>query len=313
MDRFGVSQLAVSRTGTLVYVAPDPAAPVPVLGWVTRAGAFAEVGALPPGLDLASLSPDGTQALVSSESSSKVAIVDIARGVSTSLVTGDRTIETASWHPDGKRVTLGGPYLSLFDPDTSTESRLTPIGRPKRFATWTPDGLRVAYHTFEPANDVYWLALKQNSSELAQSPGALAGPRSVRSRPEISPDGRWIAYREVSPGAAAAELFVARFPEGSARVQVTRSGGGTPFWSRKGDELFFQGLPGGDLYGVAVTLSVERAQVGSPQKLFDRPEGVVIFGTSPDATRFLAIKQPRLDPPREIVVIEHWLEHLRRD
>ena len=67
------------------------------------------------------------------------------------------------------------------------------------------------------------------------------------------------------------------------------------------------------MYGVAVTLSAERAQIGTPLKLFDRPGGVVIFATSPDATRFLAIKQPRLDPPREIVVVEHWLEHLNRD
>jgi Tol biopolymer transport system component len=279
---------------------------------VTRGGTFAEVGALLPDLDHASLSPDGTQALVSSESSSKVAIVDIARGVSTSVVAGDRTIETAAWHPDGKRITLGGAYLSLFDPDTGAERRLTPTGRPKRFPTWTPDGRSVAYHTFEPSNDVYWLALKENSSELAQNPGALAGPRSVKSRPAISPDGRWIAYRGVSDdGTGRTEVFLARFPEGSGRVQVTRSGGGAPFWSRTGDELFFQGPPGGELYRVAVSLSAERAQIGTPQKLFDRPEGVSMYAASPDATRFLAIRQPRLDPPREIVVVERWLDDLR--
>jgi DNA-binding beta-propeller fold protein YncE len=313
MDQFGVAQLAVSRSGTLVYVAPDPAAPVPAIGWMTRTGAFTEVGALPAGLDYVSLSPDGTQALVSSESSSKVAIVDLGRGVSTPVALGSRKTESASWHPDGKRITLGGAFLSLFDPDTGTETRLTPTGRPKRFASWAPDGRHVAYHTYEPSNDVYWLALKENSSELARAPGPLGGPRGARSTPAISPDGRWIAYRATADdGTGRLEVFLARFPEGTGRVQVTQAGGGAAFWSRKGDELFFQGPPAGELYRVPVTLTAERAQIGAPQVVFKVPNDFSISAASPDGTRFLAIKEPRIDPPREIVVVEHWLDDLRR-
>jgi serine/threonine protein kinase len=312
MDQFGVSQLAVSRTGTLVYVAPDPAAPVPTLGWVTRAGAFTEVGALPAGLDYMSLSPDGTQALVSSESNSKVAIVDITRGVSTPVALSRRT-ESATWHPDGRRITLGGAYLSLFDPDTVTETRLTPTGRPKRFASWAPDGRHVAYHTYEPSNDIYWLALKENSSEIDRAPGPLGGPRGARSVPAISPDGKWIAYRATADdGTGRLEVFLARFPEGTGRVQVTSGGGGSPFWSGKGDDLFYQGPPAGELYRVPVALSTERAQVGAPQIVVKPPDDVTISVASPDGTRFLAIKEPRIDPPREIVVVEHWLDDLRR-
>jgi serine/threonine-protein kinase len=313
MDQFGVAQLAISRTGTLVYVAPDPQAPVPSLGWMTRAGAFTDVGAVPAGLDWVSLSPDGTQALASSESRSRVAIIDLARGVSTPVALGSRPTESATWHPDGKRITLGGAYLSLFDPDTGNETRLTPIGRPKRFASWAPDGRRVAYHTYEPTNDVYWLALKENSSELARGPSPLGGPRGPKGQPAIAPDGRWVAYRGPSDdGTGRQELYLARFPEGTGRVQVTRSGGGIAFWSRKGDELFFQGPPAGELYRVPVMLSAERAQVGAPQALFKPDDNVSVIAASPDGTRFLAIKEPRTDPPREIVVVEHWLDDLRR-
>jgi DNA-binding beta-propeller fold protein YncE len=313
MDQFGVSQLAVSRTGTLVYVAADPAAPVPAIGLVTRAGPFTEVGALQAGMDYASLSPDGTQALVSSDGSSKVSIVDLTRGVSTPVALGTRTTETASWHPDGKRVTLGGAYLSLFDPDTGTETRLTPTGRPKRFASWAPDGRRVAYHTFEPTNNVYWLSLKDNSSEIAQGPGPLGGPGGAKAIPVISPDGEWVAYRATSDdGTGRLEVFLARFPEGTGRVQVTRAGGGNPFWSRQGDELFFQGPPAGELYRVPVTLSAERAQIGAPHIVLKPPDDMSIYAVSPDGTRFLALKGPRIDPPREIVVVEHWLDDLRR-
>jgi serine/threonine-protein kinase len=313
MDQFGVSQLAVSPSGTLVYVAPDPAAPLPALGLVTRTGAFTEVGTVPAGLDFVSLSPDGTQALVSSESSSRVTILDIARGVSTPVALGNRMTESAVWHPDGRRITLGGAYLSLFDPDAGTETRLTPTGRPKRFASWAPDGRRVAYHTFEPGTEVYWLGLNEDGAGLARNPGPLGGPRGPKSVPAISPDGRWVAYRATSEdGTGRQEIFVARFPEGAGRVQVTRSGGGSAFWSRAGDELFFQGPPAGELYRVRVTLSADRAQVGTPEMLFDRPEGVSFYAVLPDGSRFVALRQPRVDPVREIVVIERWLDHLRR-
>jgi serine/threonine-protein kinase len=313
MDQFGVAQLAVSRTGTLVYVAPDTAAPLPALGLVTRAGAFTEVGTVPAGLDFVSLSPDGTQALVSSESRSRVTILDLARGVTTPVALGSRTTETATWHPDGRRITLGGPYLSLFDPDTGTETRLTPTGRPKRFASWARDGRRVAYHTFEPGTEVYWLGLNDEGSALARDPGPLGGPRGPKSVPAISPDGRWVAYRAAAEdGTGRLELFLARFPEGTGRVQVTRSGAGSAFWSRAGDELFFQGPPAGQLYAVRVSLGAERAQVGTPTMLFERPEGVSFYDVLPDGTRFVALRQPRVDPVREIVIIERWLDELRR-
>src|SRR5262245_38026092 len=109
-------------------------------------------------------------------------------------------------------------------------------------------------------------------------------------------------------GTGRLEVDVERFQEATARVQVTRPGAASSFWSRKGDELFFQGPPAGELYRVPVTLSAERAEIGTPLKLFDPPDGVSIYGVSPDGTRFLAIKEPRLDPPREIVVVEHWLD-----
>ena len=62
VDRFGIAQFAVSASGTAAFVAPDPAAPAPVLGWVARSGTFAEILPLPVGVDEATLSPDATLA-----------------------------------------------------------------------------------------------------------------------------------------------------------------------------------------------------------------------------------------------------------
>lgn len=76
--------------------------------------------------------------------------------------------------------------------------------------------------------------------------------------------------------------------------------------------MFYQGPPAGELYRVPVTLSTDRAQVGAPQIVVKPPDDVSIAVASPDGTRFLAIKEARIDPPREIVVVEHWLDDLRR-
>jgi len=309
IDRGGIAQLAVSASGTAAYVAPDPGAPAPVLGWVSRSGTFTEILTLPAGVDEASLSPDGTLAAGSVGGTNKVFIVDLVRRVTTPLMLGKRRVESVTWHPDGKRLTLGGDYLSLFDPDTGSETRLTTTGRPKRWASWARDGRSVTYMTFEPSNDIYVLTLKEDGVPAA-APRPLLATDGPKSSPAISPDGGWIAYRFVSnPATGGTDVYLARFPEGTQRVQISNNGGGTALWNHKGDELFFTGPPG-VMQSVAVALG-ERAQVGPPRPLF--PVGDLgSFSVAPDGSRFLAIKRPNIQPPRNMVIVQHWLDELRR-
>ena len=64
------------------------------------------------------------------------------------------------------------------------------------------------------------------------------------------------------------------------------------------------------MQSVAVALG-ERAQVGTPRPLF--PVGDLgSFSVAPDGSRFLAIKQPKIQPPRNMVIVQHWLDELRR-
>jgi hypothetical protein len=168
--------------------------------------------------------------------------------------------------------------------------------------------------TFAPSNEIHWMSLKENGTEVAQGPGPLRAPPGAKGTPAISPDGRWIAYSAVSDNSNGRfDVYLARFPEGTGRVQITSSGGNGAFWSRRGDELLFQGPPAGQLYSVPVKLGAERAQIGAQRVLFNPEElNVDIQSTSPDGTRFLAVKRPRIEPTREIVVVEHWLDELRR-
>jgi Tol biopolymer transport system component len=164
--------------------------------------------------------------------------------------------------------------------------------------------------TFEPSNDIFTVSLKPGASEVDGDPRPLIATAAVESDPAISPNGRWIAYRSRSDQSSGRnDVYLARFPDGTGRVQVTNNGGGTPFWSPKGDELFF-GAPPGVLQVAPVSFG-DRAQVGTVQTLF--PLGDYdSFSVSPDGSRFLVVKSPPTGPPRQLVVVQNWLSELTR-
>src|SRR5205085_4574399 len=55
---------------------------------------------------------------------------------------------------------------------------------------------------------------------------------------EISPDGRWIAYVSIAEDTIR-RVYVASFPDGSGKREISPDGGETPHWRPDGKELFF--------------------------------------------------------------------------
>jgi Tol biopolymer transport system component len=301
---FGNLQAAIADDGTLAYVPPGADKVESTIGWVDIKGEFAAAGTVPGNLSDASLSPDGkTVALVSD---TRVSLFDLARSVTTPLNLGDRQTETVSWYPDGKRLTLGGPTLSLYDLDARKEAVLIGVGRPKREAVWSPDGRTVVYMTFNPNNDIYMLTTGASDA----TPKPFSATEAIELGPSISPNGRLIAYR--SSGSAQTNqtnVYVSRFPDGSGIVQVTDRGGGSPFWSPDGRSLFFSGPPG--VLQTAQVTEGSTIQVGAVQTLFPQKD-FQIFGIAPDGKRFLAVRVGKIDPPSQIVVVQNWMQELKR-
>jgi serine/threonine protein kinase/Tol biopolymer transport system component len=302
-ELYATPQLAVSATGTLAYVPTGAENERPAVGWVNRMGLFQEVGTLPRRGQAAALSPDGQRAAILT--GTQLLLYDLRRGVATPIEVRESDRDSIGWHPDGKRVTLGGVVLSLFDPDSGKDVPLTELGRLKRFPSWSADGRTVAYMTFNPTNDIYVLTPGQ-----AATPRALVATDAIEDAPAVSPDGRWLAYTSTQSVdvTGRTNVFVVRFPEGTGRTQITEEGAGRPFWSRDSRELFFPGPP-----GVLKSVSVapgDTLQVGPAKTLFPL-NGLRFVGAAPDG-RLLAFKEPPPKLPTEIVVVQNWLQELTR-
>jgi Tol biopolymer transport system component len=59
-------------------------------------------------------------------------------------------------------------------------------------------------------------------------------------QPALSPDGKWLAYRSAESGLP--QVYIAPFPTGNGKWQVSTNGGVFPRWRRDGRELFYLSL-----------------------------------------------------------------------
>ena len=130
--------------------------------------------------------------------------------------------------------------------------------------------------------------------------------------PEVSPDGRWLAYSSDESGQF--EVYVRPYPlVGGWRTQVSNNGGRSPLWSRDGQELFYRDF-GGAVVAVPIASTATFA-AGTPATVlppgrtytgFGSAVSARTFDVSSDGTRFLMIKV--LDDPRppSFVVVQNW-------
>lgn len=118
-------------------------------------------------------------------------------------------------------------------------------------------------------------------------------PRTYRRSPDLSPDGRWVAYESNESGRL--EVYVGPFPRaGDGRWRVSTDGGSWAVWGHGGGELFFLDR--------SFTLTVVPVEgrgstftAGKPTKLFDNRDyftrlGDRTYDVSHDGQRSLMIK-----------------------
>ena len=106
------------------------------------------------------------------------------------------------------------------------------------------------------------------------------------------------------------------FPDvGSAKWQVSLSGGFTPVWAHNGRELFYLD---GTRAMVAVTVqpgstfTVVGQRVLFPAMAYSFAGGYPTYDVTPDDKRFVMIRSVAATAETEMVLIQHWAEDLKR-
>ena len=232
--------------------------------------------------------------------------------------------------PDGKRIAFSSirngnsiihwraadgtgkdePVVGSAFPETAT--RNFPL-------SWSGDGkILVVMQNFFPngkANLNFGVLAMEGDSKYRP----LLKEKYHESQPQISPNGRWMAY--VSNESGQAQIYVRPFPEVDAgRWQVSTSGGNSPLWSRDGRELFYRS---GDAV-ILVPVKTEPAfSFETPKTLFrgayrpGMPLSPYQWDVSLDSKRFLMMKEAGATASTgggapKINIVLNWFEELKQ-
>jgi serine/threonine-protein kinase len=318
LGSFGSADLAISSTGTLVY-GTGGGQGKPELAWVTRDGKSQSLDSTWLGFfHSPAISPDGKRlaAELSLDAGQSVWIKQLDHGRPVRLTLESTLSGTPAWTPDGRSVTFvsnagGSPGLWTQRADGSAKAKLEL--REKRGSVmprWSRDGKWLVFATFEGESGSGDILGIRPAVDTLSVP--LVATRFAESSPDLSPDGRWLAYTSDESGHS--EVYVVPFPNtGAAKWLVSARGGSEPVWSHSGRELFFRD---GDANLVAVpvrntpTFSAGDAIVLFPAAGF-RAGGSAQYAVSPDDRRFLMIRRSAVTSSDKLVVVENWFVELK--
>ena len=325
----GAANYAVSRRGTLVYV-PEGAAqatPISSLVWVDRHGVEEPIGMPARAYGPPRLSPDGARVAlgIAQEENTEIWIGDLARGTQRRLTISPDMDGLPVWTPDGRQIIFMSArngalnwYRQSAD-GTGAVERLTTSESHQWPVSITSQGTRVfGFKRAPKINDVIMADLTPAPSGAARAPRAAPIVRTLFAGdfPEISPDGRYLAYKSIESGHQ--EIYVRPFPQvDGGRWQVSTGGGTRAAWARSGRELFYLDASN-TLIAVPVRTSGSTFSMGTPAKVFDNkyvePNPARHYDIALDGRRFLMLKPREAeDPdatPASMVVVEHWFEEL---
>jgi dipeptidyl aminopeptidase/acylaminoacyl peptidase len=179
---------------------------------------------------------------------------------------------------------------------TAREELIAESDPPKMPMSWSPDGKLLVCWTIGSGTfgDVWAVPLTGD-----RKPFPILQTQSNETNPQVSPDGKWIAYSSDETGRS--EIYIGSFPEGPGKWQVSTDGGQFPRWRRDGKELYFIQAP--TLMAAEIRVMGSSVQPGVPRTLFglNNPNLTVPhnayhrFAVSADGQRFL-VPQPGAGP-----------------
>jgi serine/threonine-protein kinase len=324
-------QFSVSAGGSLAYVKGRPPAPLNRLVWVSRSGVVSPLSAPAHVHYQPRVSPDGHRAVadVLDTEATQVWMIDLDRGTSAPF-TVDGNNRHGIWTRDSAHVIFQGNRdgtQRVYWQPTDGRGQPEPLMKEMQPASdgvfnvpysIAADGTLVYVHLL-PTNNAQFLAMRLPPAPPAGEPAVhqFLESNTADGGPQLSVDGRWVAYASDESGRGR-EIFVRAFPGPGGPWQVSTEGGNEPQWNPNGRELFYRN--GQRMMAVDVDTTAGFTS-GKPHVLFEGDFNTVLNGyvranydVSPDGQRFLMVQPVTAGepPPNEISVVLNWSEELKR-
>jgi len=243
---------------------------------------------------------------------SQIWIYDLTTLAMTPFTAGDGS-SRPTWSPNGEE--LG--FQSLVDGLWSVHRQPLDRSQPARRAegatpstlsvspVWSPDGRWILADQFEAGggegDDIVAFPLNAEDSLVV-----ILATEFVETVPDVSPDGRWLAY--VSTETGREEVYVRPFMRPGGRVAISTNGADMPLWVSDTEMVFLD--QGTDL----MLVQFEDGRPTVQQRLFsvrgyEIATNVPSYDVSPDGQEFVFILSEAATPP---IIVINWLEEARQ-
>ena len=325
----GRSQIAVSNTGTLVYLPALDNGGVPIQ-WLRRDGNTTPLRPVPANWSDPQFSPDGRKLAVDiyDGRQNDIWVYEWERDTLTRLTFDPANDGKPVWTPDGRHIVFvstrdksGAPNLYWQRADGTGETqRLTVSKNAQLPGSWHPAGKYLAFYETSPqtGSDIMILPMEGNEASgwKPGTPTVFLNTPADEVEPMFSPDGRWLAYHSNESGRR--EIFVRPFPGPGGKWQISTAGGAYPTWSRTRHELFYTS-PDNRIMVAPYTVEGSSFKADKPhlwaERLIQPRPRLRSFDLHPDGERFavsVAMETPSEAPHDKLVFIFNLFDELRR-
>jgi hypothetical protein len=173
----------------------------------------------------------------------------------------------------------------------------------------TADGKTLVFQNNDSKSPTGWDVWTLSLENRTASP--LIRSTFVDNQPQVSPDGRWIAY--ASDQSSRNDVYIEPFPPRGAKWQLSAEGGTQPRWRRDGKELFYRTTEGA-IMSVPISASGDTLEISTPVPLFTvaLPSAPGFqYDVSADGSRFLvnAANADRGSAP--VTFVTNWAADLK--
>jgi len=299
----GGGEYAFTPNGMLVYFSPgvnsDETGSLAILN---RRGEKEPAAAPLQALAEPHFSPDGTK--LAGTRLYEVWAVDLARGTSTRITSGPRSIAPL-WSADGSRILYASeregpwnPYWRAADGSNEEQSIVK-----------SSDAMQPMSISSDGRELLVTISRKETGADLAivsiadRHVRAFAQTEADESTGVFSPDGKWIAYQSDESGRA--EVYVRSSAGAPGRWQISTEGGTSPRWAVGGEIIYRNGTK---LMSVAV--QTQPAFSAAPgQLLLER--SLSNYDVATDG-RIAILEAPEASSaPGQMNVVLNWFEEIR--